>query len=252
MMDAMAGPDMRDSASARVPDPDFVAALTGDIRGLRIGIADEGSWPPIDADVRGAVLAAVETLKQLGATIEPVHLPHAWLSETLGMVIAHVECHGKHRRFLVTRAAEIGTFFRRALTASQFYSAGDYLMARRVRSLIVRDFSEVHERVDAVLTPTVAYPPFRFDETRLELSGGDVNPRTAMGRYTRLSNLTGLPAVTVPCGFTATGLPLGFQLMGRAFEDAALLNIAHAYQTATEWHRHRPTVSLGRDRARIV
>jgi len=242
MMDAMAGPDARDPVSAHVPHPHFAALLTGDIRGLRIGIADEESWPPIDAEVRTAMSAAVETLRQLGARIEPVHLPHAWLSETLGMVIAYVEGHGKHRHFLITRAAEIGTFFRRFLTASQFYSAGDYLVAQRVRTLIIRDFSSAHERVDAVFTPAVAYPPFRFDEVRLKLSGGEVNPRTAMGRFTRLSNLTGLPAMTVPCGFTGAGLPIGFQLMGRAYEDGLLLNIAHAYQLATEWHKRRPTV----------
>lgn len=243
MMDAMAGPDPRDEAGAGVPASAFAARLTGHIRGVRVGVADEESWPPIDAEVQAAVRAAVRALEDLGARVEPVSLPHAALSEVLAMVIAHVECYGRHRRFLVDRAAEIGTFFRRALTASQFYTARDYMVAQRVRRLVLRDFMAAHAHVDAILTPTVPYPPFRFGETALALAGGEVNPRTGMGRFTRWSNLTGFPAVSVPCGFTSVGLPVAFQLMGRAYEDGLLLNIAHAYQQATAWHRRRPPLA---------
>lgn len=244
MMDAIAGPDPRDAATAGVPAPAFARALTGDIRGIRIGVADEDTWAPIDVDVQAAIGEAVRVLRDLGAAVEPVHLPHAGLAEVLGMVIAHTECHGRHSHFLKDRAAEIGTFFRRALTASQFYSAADYLIAQRVRALIAQDFAAAHKRADVILTPTVPYPAFRFGETRLGLQGGEVNPRTGMGRLTRLSNLTGLPAISVPCGFTTHGLPLAFQLMGRAFEDAGLLNVAHAYQRVTGWHERCPPVAL--------
>jgi aspartyl-tRNA(Asn)/glutamyl-tRNA(Gln) amidotransferase subunit A len=108
-----------------------------------------------------------------------------------------------------------------------------------VRRLIAMEFADAHERVDVILTPTVPFPAFRFEEAAMSPGGP---ARARMGRYSRLSNLTGFPALTIPCGFTAMGLPIGLQIMGRAFEDGIVLNLAHAYEQATTWRRRRPNI----------
>jgi aspartyl-tRNA(Asn)/glutamyl-tRNA(Gln) amidotransferase subunit A len=240
MMQVMTGYDPRHQDSADVPVPNFVSLLGRGLKGLRIGIPSEYFWLPIDGELQDAIEEATKTLVELGASIVPIDLPHADLSELLGAIIVHTECFGKHRKWLVNQPDELGTFFRRVVSVSQFYSANDYLLAQRVRRLMIRDFEAVFDHVDAVLTPTVPYPAFPFGQTHLELRGGSVNPRTGLGRYTRLGNLTGLPALSVPCGFSKGGLPLAFQLMGRAFEDGLLLRIAYAFKEVTEWHRRRP------------
>lgn len=247
MLQAMAGYDSRHQDSPDVPVPDFVAGLSGDLRGLRIGVPEPSFWQPIDEETESAIHGALQTMQELGATVEEIKLPHADLSEGLGTILTHVEAFGKYRKWLLQSPGELGAFFRQALTASMFYSANDYLLAQKVRRVIMNDFAEVFDRVDVVITPTVAYPAFRFGETNLDLKGGSVNPRTAMGRYTRLGNITGLPGVSVPCGFSRSGLPLALQITGRAFADGLLLKVAHAYQQVTNWHLRRPSDASFKD-----
>ena len=241
LFDVMRRHDARDPWS--VPTEVTTAGARSTPRPSELVVGIPRSWleAPMHGDVEGAFTTALETLADIGYKIRDIELPHAQLSETLGTVIAHVECAGRYRK-LLDQGAPLSDFFRQLLIASQLYTASDYELAQHVRALQTHEVDSVHAYVDIICTPTVPYPAFAFDQTRMNVRGGQVNPRTGLGRYTRLSNLTGHPSLSIPCGFTREGMPVGLQLMGRPFEEATLLSIATAFDDATGWSLHRPTV----------
>lgn len=232
LLQAMAGPDSRDPASARVPVPDFTAGLGRGVRGLVLGVPRQHYYEGLESGVDRAVQAALRTLEDLGARVEPVDLPHAGDLEPAYSVLIAVEAFALHIGRLRRQGAYYGERSRRRIGAGAFYTAAEYQHALQIRRLWTEEVNAVFARVDALVTPTLPYPAFTLEAQEFG------PPDSSWG--TRQFNLSGHPALSVPCGFTVDGLPVGLQLAGRAFDEATLFRIAHAYETATGWHRQRP------------
>jgi len=262
LLQVLAGRDPRDATSADLPVPDYRQALTGEARGLRIGIATEAFGEGLQPEVRDAVLAASEVLRAQGAVISEVSLPTIAYALPTYYLIATSEASTNLARYdgvqyglrvpsedlyaMYTRTRRQGfgpEVKRRIMLGTYALSAGYYegffLKAQRVRTLVRRDFLAAFERVDLVLMPTSPTVAFRLGEKvedPLQMYLADV--------YTIPVNLAGLPGISIPCGF-AQGLPIGLQLVGRPFDEPAVLRAAHAYEQATAWHRRRPPVDGG-------
>jgi len=264
LLGVLAGHDPRDSTSVDEPIPDFSAALNQPIAGLRIGIAAEYFGQGLDDEVRARVQAAVENLGGIGAEIREVHLPHLDYSIACYYLIANAEAssnlarydgvHFGHRTaeptdyidlYCSSRAEGFGAEVKRRIMlgtyalSSGYYDAY-YLRALKVRTLICNDFTAAFQNVDVLASPISPVAGFRIGERSadpLSMYLADV--------YTVSANLAGIPAISIPCGFSNCGLPIGLQLMGPPFSEARLLQIAHAYQQETDWHTHRPPVHSG-------
>jgi aspartyl-tRNA(Asn)/glutamyl-tRNA(Gln) amidotransferase subunit A len=256
----IAGADARDSTAAPEPVPDYAAALTGDLQGLRIGVPRRILVEGVDADVLAAFEAALAVFASRGARLVDVELPHSRHAIPVYYLIATAEASSNLARYDGVRygrrapapgdgLAEMyertrGTGFgpevkRRIMLGTYVLSAGYYeayyLKAQQVRTLIRQDFLDALAEVDVVATPTSPTAAFRLGERvadPLQMYLADV--------FTVSANLAGLPAISIPCGFTPDRLPVGLQLVGRMFEEGTLLRAADAYQRDTEWHRAVP------------
>lgn len=261
---AIAGPDRADSTAAPEPVPDFGAALPGDLRGARIGVPRTILERGVDADVLKAFDAAVEVFRARGAEVIDIALPHAKYAIPVYYLVATAEASSNLARYDGVRygfRAERGTgeslrtmynrtrdegfgpeVKRRIMLGTYVLSAGYYqayyLKAQQVRTLIRRDYEAAFERVDAVAMPTSPTPAFPLGERvqdPLQMYLADV--------FTVSANLGGLPAISIPCGFTPDRLPVGLQLTGRMFDETTLLGIADAYERETEWWKAAPPVA---------
>jgi aspartyl-tRNA(Asn)/glutamyl-tRNA(Gln) amidotransferase subunit A len=190
----------------------------------------------LDPEVDAVMKTALRQLEVLGATLEPVDLPRAKDAAAAGRVLIVVEAFAQHAGRLRRQAGEYGARTRRRIASGAFYSTADYQTATEIRALWARDVERVLHRVHALVTPTLRIPAFPVE---VQLSE-DGPPDT--GWATRQFNLSGHPALTLPCGATAAGLPVGMQLAGRAFDESTLFRIAHAYEESTPWHTWRPSV----------
>jgi aspartyl-tRNA(Asn)/glutamyl-tRNA(Gln) amidotransferase subunit A len=283
VLQAMAGADPQDATSAPEPVPDFAAALTGDIRGVRIGVPRALLEQGVDADVLRAVTAALETLAGRGATLVDVELPHARFAIPVYYLVSTAEASSNLARYDGVRygfraggganavPADLKTMYartralgfgpevkRRIMLGTYVLSAGYYdayyLKAQQVRTLIRRDYEQTFSgaaAVDLIAMPTSPTAAFRIGE-----KVADPLQMYLIDVFTVSANLTGLPAISVPCGFTrgpgaATlgtgpssdgGLPIGLQFTGRRFDEATLLRVADAYERETEWSKQPPPI----------
>ncbi|HEU0195660.1 MAG TPA: Asp-tRNA(Asn)/Glu-tRNA(Gln) amidotransferase subunit GatA [Nevskiaceae bacterium] len=262
VLSAMTGFDPRDSTSVDRPVEDYSATLTAPIKGLKIGLPDEYFGDGLDDDVRTAIEAAVAEFQKLGAEVKPVKLPHSPLSVPTYYVIAPAEASSNLSRYdgvryghrtenptsleelyRKSRAEGFGAEVQRRIMIGTYvlshgYYDAYYRQAQRVRRLIAEDFQNAFAQVDVLLGPTTADVAFKLGEKT-----GDPVSMYLNDVYTIAANLAGIPAMSLPCGFkTVDGkaLPIGLQLMGNHFAEAKLLNVAHQYQQATQWHQRRP------------
>jgi aspartyl-tRNA(Asn)/glutamyl-tRNA(Gln) amidotransferase subunit A len=216
--------------------PDFSAELEAGVRGLRLGVPREHFFELVEPAVEERVRAAIDTLEGLGALIEEVSLPHATHAQVAGNVIMSVEAASWHEAWLRERAHDYGPDVLQRIRGGLLVRATEYVHSQRLRTLLQADFGAAFERVDVVLAPTMPLVAPRIGHTFEP--GGPFNrsPRSIANRLTVPSNLTGMPAVSVPCGF-ADGLPVGLQVMGPAFGESIVLRVARAYESATSWSR---------------
>jgi len=261
MLQAIAGHDPKDSTSATVPVPDYAAGLGRGVEGLRVGIPAEYFIDGLDPEVESAVRAAIEILRGLGAKTESVSLPHTEYGLAAYYLIGPAEASSNLARYdgvkyglrvpgsrdLIdmysrTRGAGFGAEVkRRVMLGTYALSAGYhdayYGKAQRVRTLVQRDFQHAFERVDVIVAPTTPSVAFKVGEKADPLSMylNDV--------FTIPVNLAGLPGVSVPAGFTRAGLPIGVQVIGKAFDEETVLRTAKAYETATEWRKRKPELA---------
>jgi aspartyl-tRNA(Asn)/glutamyl-tRNA(Gln) amidotransferase subunit A len=266
-LSVIAGADAMDATSSRLPVPDFAAALTGDVGGVRIGVPRAFVSEGVDAGVRRAFDSALDTLRDAGATLIDIELPHAKYAIPVYYLIATAEASSNLARYdgvryghraggardlkeMYSRTRDEGfgpEVKRRIMLGTYVLSAGYYdafyLKAQQVRTLLRRDYEEAFQTVDVVAMPASPVPPFKLGEKTadpLQMYLTDV--------FTVSANLAGLPGISVPCGFTADlsaeapakadRLPVGLQLTGRKFDEETLLRVADAYERKTEWHRH--------------
>jgi aspartyl-tRNA(Asn)/glutamyl-tRNA(Gln) amidotransferase subunit A len=251
MLGAMAGYDPRDASTSVLPVPDYGRALTGDVKGLRVGVLRSFFLESTGVALRQAVEAAVAVLEGLGATAQEVTLETAAWAAGASWAIISPESYAYHREWLRTRGAEYGADVRERLLVGAFVSAADYLKGQQARLRMRGEVDRVFQGVDVLVsatTPIVATPVGQ-DEVTIEHERSPV--RGSLIRYTRVFNVTGHPAASLPCGVTAAGLPVGLQIIGRAFDEATVLRVADAYQRATDWHRRRPPLGEGPEAERL-
>jgi len=257
----IAGHDINDSTSANIPAPDYLSELSGDLKGKKIGVPKEYFVEGIDKEVEAAVRTAIDKFSELGAEIEEVSLPHTEYAIAAYYVVATAEASSNLARYdgihYGKRASGIknlldvytktrGEFFgeevkRRIMLGTYVLSSGYYdayyLKGLKVRTLIKQDFEKTFDKVDAIITPTCPTPAFKIGEKTedpLQMYLSDI--------FTVSVNLAGLPAISIPCGFSNDCLPIGVQLIAKPFDESALFNFGFAYQEATDFHKKRPPV----------
>jgi aspartyl-tRNA(Asn)/glutamyl-tRNA(Gln) amidotransferase subunit A len=240
ILQAIAGYDPKDPASAPEAVADFSAALGQGVKGLALGVPREFFFDRLDAEVRAAVEGALKALEGLGARLVPVSLPHARHVPAVSFGIQAPEAFAYHEKTLRTRGHEYGPDVRTRLESGRYFPAALYLKAQRARRLLMEDYRKAFETVQAIVTPTtpIAAPP--VGASTVTADGRSIDVRGALTRFARAFNATGLPAATVPCGFTAGGLPIGLQVAGRPFDEATVLRVAQAYEQAAGWTQRRP------------
>ena len=227
MLQAMAGPDGRDPSAAHKPVPDYHAALRSDLRGVRLGVPRSYYFDHADPEVVTAVRTAITAMQQLGASVHDIDLPHSCYGSSASWTIAYTESFVYHRDNFFARSRDYTTAFLYKITGAACLTAEERLVAQRLRQVITAEFVTALADVDAIITPTTAYPAHPI---------GGTSPQSDMHSFTRPISLTGLPALAVPCGLTRTGLPISMQLVGRAWDEATVLRIGHAYEQSTDWH----------------
>lgn len=242
LLQAMAGHDPRDPASATRATPDFTARLGLGLRGLQLGIPLPAALEELDAEVRAAIRQAYTVFEREGAELVEVNLPDYRIATTVMWAIASVEAAEYHRGYLRTRAEDYHPKVRTLLELGEFIPATEYVHVQRVRQALIAQFRAVFKTVDAVLVPAFPGVAYRIGAESVRLNGRDV-PLKGLAHYTTLFSVTGRPALVMPCGFSAEGLPIGLQIGARAFDEATLFQVADAYERATEWHRKQPAVA---------
>ena len=259
MLGAIAGHDPLDSTSIDSPVPDYASSLETGIKGLRVGIPKEYFIEGIDADVASAVNEALETLNRAGAVPVEITLPHTEYATSVYYMVATAEASSNLARYdgvkyglrvdptgslldmyKETRAAGFGAEVKRRIMlgtyalSSGYYDAY-YKKASQVRTLVKRDFDVAFESCDVIVTPTAPTPAFKIGE-RME----DPLTMYLSDIFTISCNLAGIPGISLPCGFTKTGLPIGLQIMGSSLDEETVLKVAYAYEQATDWHKLTP------------
>src|SRR3982074_3129729 len=265
IMRAIAGHDPQDSTSLNEPVPDYVAELKSDLRGVKLGLPKEYMIEGIDPQVKSAIDVAVAHLQSLGAEIVDVSLPHTEEAISVYYILATAEASANLARFdgvrygyraenpkdlldhygrtreegfgaEVKRRIILGTY----VLSSGYYDAY-YLRAQKVRVLIRQDFAKAFEKVDALVSPTSPVPAFKLGERTadpLQMYLADI--------FTNTGNLAGICGISVPCGFAKIDnqqLPIGLQFLGKALDEARIMQIAHAYEQSTDWHKARPALT---------
>ncbi|MBI3021170.1 MAG: Asp-tRNA(Asn)/Glu-tRNA(Gln) amidotransferase subunit GatA, partial [Candidatus Omnitrophica bacterium] len=267
LLSVIAGQDKRDSTSAPLEVPDYVSGLRQPVKGLRIGVPKEYFIDGIDAEVRAAIDEAKAVCERLGLVCTPVSLPHTRYAIAAYYVIATAEASSNLARYdgvqygfrassleprassellemyLNTRTEGFGAEPKRRILLGTYvlshgYYDAYYLKGLKVRTLIKQDFDQAFEGCDVILTPTTPTSAFRIGEKLddpLQMYLSDI--------FTISANLAGVPALSLPCGFSKDGLPIGMQLLAAPFKEDVLLQAAFAYEQATEWHLRKPVLS---------
>jgi aspartyl-tRNA(Asn)/glutamyl-tRNA(Gln) amidotransferase subunit A len=240
VLQAMAGYNADDETSADRPVPDFGAELGQGIAGLRLGLPQGDYAELLEPEVATALDAAVAVLRGQGARVEPIDLPSASDLVRVVLFIANAEASAFNRPWLNADPAAYGVDVRTVLESGALLLASDYIHALRLRSSLAREVRQAMQGFDAVLTATTPTTALPFGLPTVRLGGRDVLTILAIIPITAPWNLSGLPTISVPCGFAGDGLPIGLQITGQAWEEARVLRIAEAYEQATAWHTRHP------------
>ncbi len=261
LLNAICGHDPQDSTSVNMAVPDFTRSLLPEVRGFRLGVPAEYFVEGMDPGVKASIEKAIGVLEELGAGCEEVSLPHTEYAVAVYYLVATAEASSNLARYdgvkygyrspkpadlldmySSTRAEGFGAEVKRRIMlgtyalSSGYYDAY-YLKAQKVRTLIRQDFDQAFQRFDVLITPTAPTPAFRIGEKMddpLQMYLSDI--------FTIPCNLAGLPGISIPCGLSKDGLPIGLQILGKPFDEEKVLRVAHAFQQATEWHRRRPAL----------
>ncbi|MCE5312400.1 MAG: Asp-tRNA(Asn)/Glu-tRNA(Gln) amidotransferase subunit GatA [Nitrospiraceae bacterium] len=260
LLNAIAGHDTLDSTSAPVTVPDFAESLGKDIKGLKIGIPGEYFIDGMDKEVEASVKDAIRKLESLGAIPVEVSLPHTGYAVATYYLLATSEASSNLARYdgvrygfraqgkdlidmyMNTRAQGFGPEVKRRIMLGTYalsagYYDAYYKKAQQVRTLIKQDFDRAFESVDLIVTPTAPTPAFKVGEKSkdpLQMYLSDI--------FTISVNLAGVPAISLPCGFSSSGLPIGLQIIGRHFDESSIFRAAYAFEQSTEWHKRRPAL----------
>jgi aspartyl-tRNA(Asn)/glutamyl-tRNA(Gln) amidotransferase subunit A len=261
LLNVIGGKDRRDSTSADIALPDFTQALTGDVKRLRIGIPQEYFIEGIDPEVERSVRDAIKVLEELGAVTAHISLPHTEYGVAVYYILAPSEASSNLARYdgikygfrtpewsnlrdmyMRTRDEGFGAEVKRRIMLGTYalsagYYEAYYKKAQQVRTLILGDFEASFRQVDVIMAPTAPTPAFQIGEKTddpLQMYLSDV--------FTVPVNLAGIPGVSLPCGFSSAGLPIGLQIIGKPFDEQTVLQVAYAFEQQTNYHRRKPSL----------
>lgn len=238
MLQAIAGYDPKDPTSSRAPVPDYSAALRDDISGLSIGVPRHFFFsddPRIDRDTLERVETALQGLEALGASVQDVSIPMLDYAGAAQPVIMLSEAFAYHEQNLRRMPQKFGDMVRARFRMGGLFTAADYVQAQRVRNVLKRQCAEALQQVDVLVSPTMSVPAPAF-------AAMDAMTTTRRPSFTGPYNLTGMPAISLPCGFTSAGLPVGLQIAGKPFDEPTVLRVAYTYQQDARWFEQRPPV----------
>ncbi len=238
MLQAIAGPDPQDPATSNAPVSDYSQGLTKGVAGMTIGVPRRyffESGPDVEPETLSAIETALEVMAKLGATVRDVDLPHVEQARAANQAIMMGEAFAYHEHNLKTRREDYGAMVRDRFLLGGMLSISDYIQAQRARSLIRREMSDALRKVDVLVTPTSPKPAAALE--------GYSGAATLTGpSFTSPFNASGVPAISVPGGFTSGGLPIGLQIAGKPFDEATVLRVAYAYEQAARWFEARPPI----------
>ncbi len=244
---AIAGYDPNDPYTGRVPVPDYQAALTGNIRGLKVGVVKELMDPALglDSQSREAVEAAIQVLAELGAEVREVSLPLAHQTGAIVRTITHTERVSLRPEWLRERPEDYHVNTRIAFMTGNLIPGQVYYKAQKLRAIVRRQVLDLLDEVDVLVQPTSSGPAGKLDFTTGVASKEEAARALVEGSYRGPYSLSGAPALSIPCGYTSGGdgaLPLALQIAGRPFAEATVFNVAYAYEQATPWHNRKPPI----------
>ena len=244
MLQVIAGYDPQDSSADSAAVPDYARALNGNVRGLRIGVPESYFFNNVHPETDAALRRALALLKEMGAGLVDVTVRNAELCSPASAVILGSESAAFHEKRLKGSADLFDPLVRERLEAGAFYSATDYIKALRVRTLLKAEMRRIFQTCDVLMLPAGNAAP-KLAEEIVETDVPPNPPPPARPDSFNLANVTGIPAIVLPCGFTAGPpvLPLGIQFCAKPFDEATLFRVGHAYQSATDWHRRTPPLA---------
>ena len=241
-LNTLAKLDPKDPDSVKTKQKDYTRGLDKEIKNIRIGIPKDFIWDLVDTEVQLAFNKALKEIESLGAIIKEIVNPNLELINMAGSIVQTSEAATIHRSNVLANGSSFDPVIRMRIETGLFITADSYIKAQQVRmdekAKLIKQFDEI----DLIATPTTSIAAPYLDQERIEINGHDVHIREALLRITRVFSTIGLPAISIPCGFTENKLPIGLQLVAKPFNEQLLLNAAHCFQKVTNWHNLRPTL----------
>jgi aspartyl-tRNA(Asn)/glutamyl-tRNA(Gln) amidotransferase subunit A len=244
VLNALAGFDPEDPDSSGVPSTDFTASLGSPIRGLRLGVPTAYIADDVEPEVLGAFWEAIALLEAAGAVRQDVDLPSGRYASVVSSIIANAEVGAAHRGWFYERPQDYGEDALYMVATGLCLTAEEYLTAQRVRRRLGWEVDTLFRQIDVLVAPTNRTPATPIAGGPAALSDRPNEVGYHLQVVNRLPSLLGLPAISVPCGFTALGLPVGVQVIGRRFDEDTVLRVASLYEASTDWRRRRPPLTL--------
>ena len=239
VLNVLAGHDPRDPSSSRQPAGDYVPAEEVSIRGLKLGLPENFYFDRLTTEVESSVRSAVRIASGLGAQIVPIRVPDIAAINNVGRVILLSEASAVMEAYLKDRS-KFGPDVLTLLDQGRLIPATDYINAQRLRRMLCSEFGSIWQKVDCLLTPTTPTPAPAIGQTHIQTGGEAEDVRLASTRLVRAINVLGLPAISLPCGFSGDGLPIGLQIIGPAFREGLVLRVAAALEDTTNYHDRTP------------
>jgi len=240
-MNILAGHDPKDPSTPHVPVPDYAKALVKDLKGIRLGIPDNFYFERLEPEVESAVWKAIRGLKKMGAKVQTVSIPRLPEFSTAAFIALLAEGASSLEKWHRTRYADLGEDVRARLNLGAAVKAAQYLKAQRIRQIALKIFGDVFTKVDALITPQLPITAPRIGQETVAIGKSSEAVPSALTRFTRIFNLIGLPALSIPCGFSSSGLPIGLQIVAKAFNEEMVLKVGYAYEVNTSWNNRQTT-----------
>lgn len=240
MLEIISGPDPKDTTCSRRPVPNFFQKLTKNVKGLRAAILKRYFDDCVNLEVRRNVEKAVSILESMGVKTEDIQIPNIEHTAVTTNILMACEATTYHEKWLKTRPEDYSPMVRTRLEVGYFYMATHYIKALKLREWFKRIFSKALKNNDVILSPSCPISPFKIDQKTINVNGKDVDPRPYIAMCTRVHDLTGFPAMSIPCGFTSDGFPIGLQISGRPFDEETVLRTAFAYEQSQSWRERHP------------
>jgi aspartyl-tRNA(Asn)/glutamyl-tRNA(Gln) amidotransferase subunit A len=240
-MNVLAGSDGLDPSAPSIPVPDYTRGLSGSLKGIHIGIPDSYYFDRLEPEVRTSVREAIRMFKGLGAAVKKISIPLLPEASIAAFIILLAEGAATLEKWHRTRAKDLGDDVRSRLNLGGAVMAAQYLKAQAVRRRVRGEFSRVFQKVDVIVTPQLPITAPKLNQG--SVSWGKITEAvpSALTRFTRIYNLVGIPSLSIPCGFSKAGLPIGLQIAGKPFDEATVLKMGHAYESNTPWKDRHPS-----------